>query len=286
MPTTGSRHLIEAVARQMRTATFAMLVQMLGMVGVMVYMAPPFAVPHRSAEMKPRPGSPVNKPEDAGAAARRAMPRPSQGPLVLRVEIASAFAVIVLLLTFVIPRLVVNSNRRHILAGTWTLRKGVGETSRSEPFTDEVLKHDTGKLAFVYVLQLGTKMCVTGFATFFAVFPYLFLGGSPIVLATVVLLIVATVLPFPTPSHLASWLDQQRELLAQERQHSLSTLHDAQLRARDRWGEQQQAVTGLQEPKNQRQRADSSGGVEAEVCDWLNEDAGANGGNRPANLSD
>jgi hypothetical protein len=276
MSTTDDRHVIVSMARKMRSATFAVVVQMLGIVGVWIYNAPPFAVIRRpSAEPRAASGSAAGKAADASAAARDAMPQANLGPLILRVVFTGASAAVVLLLSFVIPRLVADSNRRRIAAGTWSIRKGTGDKSLPESFTDEMLKHDTGKLAFGYAVQLGIKVCITGFATVFASFPYFLFGGSPIVLAAVVLFIAATLLPFPTPSHLASWLDRQRELLAQERQDALSTLHDAQLRARQRGRENPDAGKGLLKRTNRVHRAGGSSGLEDEVCRWLTEDVGA-----------
>jgi hypothetical protein len=281
MSTAGDGHLIDSLSRQMRGATFAMLVQMLGVVGIMIYNAPPFAVIRRpSAELRTAPGSAVDKATDASAADRRPMPQVNLGRLIVLVVLTGVIAAVVLLLSFEIPRLFADSNRRRIAQGTWSIRKGNGDKGVSELFTDEVLKHDTGKLAFGYTLQLGIKMCVTGLSTLIAVFPYLILGGSPFVLGAVVLFITATVLPFPTASHLASWLDRQRELLAQERQDALSTLHDAQLRARQREREKQPVDKKLQQPANRPLTADVSSQVEGEVFSWLTEGAGANDAHR------
>jgi hypothetical protein len=281
MSTTDDHNLIDSLARQMRTAMFAMLLQMLGIVGVMIYNAPPFALSRRpSAELRTAPGSALGKATDASAADRRPMPQAKQGPLIVRVVFTGAVAPVVLLLSFVIPRLFADSNRRRIAAGTWSIRKRNGDGGRSELFTDEVLKHDAGKLAFGYTLQLGIKCCITGFATLIAVFPYFILGGSPIVLGAVVLFIAATVLPFPTASHLASWLDRQRELLAQERRDALWTLHDAQIRARQRGREKQPVGKKLQRPANRPHGADVSSQVEDEVFSWLAEGAGANDAHR------
>jgi hypothetical protein len=281
MSTAGDGHLIDSLARRMRSATFAMLVQMLGIVGVMIYNAPPFAVIRRpSAELRTAPPSAAGKATDASAADRRPMPQANLGPLIVQVALTGLVAAVVLLLAFAIPRLFADSNRRRIAEGTWSIRKGNRDGGLSEPFTAEVLKHDTGKLAFGYALQLGMKMCVTGFATLIAVFPYLILGGSPFVLGAVVLFIAATVLPFPTASHVASWLDRQRELLAQERQDALSTLHDAQLSAGQRGREKPPAGKKLQRPVNRPHSADVSSQVEDEVFSWLAEGAGANDAHR------
>jgi hypothetical protein len=241
MSTTEDRRLIDSLARRMRNATFAMVVQMLGIVGVMIYNAPPWAgIRHPSADQRMVPGAAAGRAADPGAAAPRTMPQANLAGSIRQFVFAGVIAGVVLLMSFLVPGLVVNSNRRRILAGTWSIKRGT-EHDSSDPLTDEVLQHDTGKLAFCYVLQLGIKMCITGFATLFAVIPYLLLGGSPLVLIAMVVFIVATIVPFPTPAHVASWLDRQRELLAQERQDALSTLHDAQLQARHRSSEKQQA---------------------------------------------
>jgi hypothetical protein len=266
--TTGDQHLIDSLARQMRTATFAMLFQMFGIVGVMIYNAPPFAVIRRpSAELRTASGSAAGKARESSAAARRPMPQANQGPLIVLLVFTGVIAPVVLLLSFVIPRLFADSNRRRIAEGTWSIRKGTGYLP--EPFTDEVLKHDAGKLAFGYTVQPGIKMCITGFATVFATFPYFMLSGSPIVLGAVVLFIAASIVPFPTPSHIASWLDQERALLAHERQDALATLYDAQVRARQSGREKQPIGKKLQQPANRPHSADVSSQVEDEVFSWL-----------------
>jgi hypothetical protein len=226
------------------------------------------------------PGPAAGRAADAGAAASRTMPPANLAASILLFVFAVVIASVVLLMAFAVPGLFVDSNRRRILAGTWCLKKGTEDNRLSEPFTDLVLQHDTGKLAFGYALQLGINMCITGFATLFAVFPYLVLGGSPLVLLAMILFIVATIVPFPTPAHVASWLDRQRQLLAQERQDALSTLHDAQLEARQRSSEKRQAGKGLQEPTNRTHHADRWSRAEDEACGWLTEDAGANGPDR------
>jgi hypothetical protein len=278
MSTTEDRRLIDSLAGRMRNATFAMVVQMLGIVGVMIYNAPPWAGIRRpSAEQKMVAGPAAGRAADVGATASRTMPQANLAASILLFVFVGVIASVVLLTSFAVPGLVVDFNRRRILAGTWSLKKRTGDDSL---FTDEVLQHDTGKLAFGYVLQLGIKMCITGFATFFAVIPYRLLGGSPLVLIAMILFIVATIGPFPTPAHVASWLDRQRELLAQERQDALSTLHDAQLQVRQSSSEKQQAGKGLQEPTNRTHHADRWSRAEDEACGWLTEDAGANGPDR------
>jgi hypothetical protein len=281
MSTTGDRHLIDSTARRMRTAVFEMLVQLLGLVGIMIYNAPPFAVIRRpSAQLRTAPGSAVGKATDASAADRLPISQVNLGPLIVLGVFTGVIAAVVLLLSFEIPRLFADSNRRRIAEGTWSLGKGNGGKDLYELFTDEVLKHDTGKLAYGYVTQLGIKVCITGFSTLIAVFPYFLLGGSPFVLGAVVLFIAGTVLPFPTASHVASWLDRQRELLVQERQDALSTLHDAQLRARQRGREKQPLGNKLQQPANRPDSADVSSQVDDEVFSWLTDGAGANDAHR------
>lgn len=261
----------------MQAGVFAVLVQLLGLVGVMFYSAPPFAVIARpSADQRTAPGAAAGKAPAAGSAATRPLPRANPSPVLRGVVIPCAFAAVVLLLSLVIPGLINVLNRRSILAGTWSIRREAGNEGLSDVFTDDVLNHDTGKLAFGYVVQLGIRACITGFATVIAVGLNVLLGGSPVVLGAVVLFITATILPFPTASHVASWLDRQRELLALERQDALSALHDAQLRARQRRREKSPAGKELEQPANQPHSADVSTRVEDEVFSWLTEDAGAN----------
>jgi hypothetical protein len=269
--TTGNQHLIDSLAREMRTATFVLLLQMLGIVGLMIYNAP-FAVIRRpSAKLTTASGSAAGKARESSAAARHPMPQANEGRLIVLLVFTGVIAPVVLLLSFVIPRLFADSNRRRIAEETWSIPMGTGALNVPEPFTDEMLKHDAGKLAFGYGVQLGIKMCITAIATVFAIFPYFMLGGSPIVLGAVVLFIARSIVPFPTPSHIARWLDRERALLAHERQDALSTLHVAQLRARQRGRESQPVGEKLQQPANRPHCADVSSQVEDGVFSWLTE---------------
>ena len=123
--------------------------------------------------------------------------------------IAIAFAVVLLPLSFVLPRIIAAQSRRAIAAG-----------KRSAPpqgFRPEAVATDTGQLAIVYQQQLIVGAAVNEGTAFFAAVAYL-IEKSPLALGLAVLLVGGIILRFPTRRRVELWVDQQREKLELERQ--------------------------------------------------------------------
>jgi hypothetical protein len=228
MSTTGDRHVIDSVLPSIRNGFVGLLVQLLFIIGIMIYTAPPFAfIQRRGADLRAAPGA---------AAA-----------LEVVFWIAVAITAAAFPLSFVCPPLTTQHWRRGIAARTWP----PPSFRPSEPFTAEVLRSDTGKLAFLYTVEYGVGLTIIGLATFFVSFCYFLSSGNPIILGAVGLLLLAYAARFPTRNRIATWIERQQELLDQERGDLHSSLETAQPRerqprARKRWREKPQE--GLAEP--------------------------------------
>jgi hypothetical protein len=180
------------------------MVMMLGIstaLGPMIREEPPTDVP-------PRPGPP--------AAAGLAPPRAdgSMGLGEILAWTSAGFAALVLPLSFVVSGRVVKRQRRDIAAGTWKPPANADTSGWAKD--PAALQSDTGKLVFVYQMQLIIGAVIIESAAFFAASAYL-LGREPIALGAAVLLIGILMYWFPTHSRVASWIDRQQQLLIEER---------------------------------------------------------------------
>jgi hypothetical protein len=129
--------------------------------------------------------------------------------------LAVAFGVVALPLSFIVPALVANQNRRAIAAGTWAHQASGGVTAHQ--IIPEAIKTDAAKLAMVYPTQLIIGGALNEGAAFFAGVAYM-IGKDPIALGLAFLLLGGLVVRFPTTGRVQLWIDQQQEKLILERQ--------------------------------------------------------------------
>jgi hypothetical protein len=215
MSLAADQGVIDATARLARSGYVAILGQMLFIIGTMIYQVPPFELSRRpGAEVRAAPGDAAGKKvADANAAARRVMRRASaRVPMLAGV----AITVVALPLSYVGPGLLTRARRRGIAAWTWP-PPSFGRGTLPKPFTAEVLESDTGKLAFLYVVELALGWVFVGFAIVLIALAYVMSSGSPIVLGAAVLLTAAAAARFPARNRIAAWIEHQQDVLDQER---------------------------------------------------------------------
>lgn len=127
--------------------------------------------------------------------------------------LAIGFAVLDVPLSFIVPYLIVQQNRRAIAAGKWPV-------SGSSLDSSAAAQSDATKLATVYQIQLIAGAALNEGAAFFAGVAYL-LGSNPIALGVAIALLGLIVFRFPTPHRVALWLARQEEMLFLERQAAI-----------------------------------------------------------------
>jgi hypothetical protein len=150
-------------------------------------------------------------------AQQKAMPpvRPAGASLSVLTPVAVGFGVVGMAASVVIPGLVATSQRRRIARGTWQPPRPAGRDD-SGP-TDLPPMSDTAKLANVYQGQWIIGASLNEGPAFFALIAYM-IEGHPLALGVALLLGVGLALRVPTRPRVESWIEQQRQLVAQERQ--------------------------------------------------------------------
>ena len=218
MPVVGDQDLIDSTARVARVGIFSVLGQMMFIVGMMIYRLPPTEfIRHRGAQLRAAHGAVAGKVADANDAAARAKWKTTRSAMRF-VQAAVAITAVALPLSFVGPWLLIRNSRRGIVAWTWPPPSfGKGDRALPKPFTAQVLETDTGKLAYLYVVDFGIGLIIVGFAIVLAPFGYFFSGGDLIVLGAAVLLTAGAAARFPTRGRIAAWIERQQELLNHER---------------------------------------------------------------------
>lgn len=134
-----------------------------------------------------------------------------RGPGDLLRWVAVAFAATALPLSFLIPKWMTDQNRRSIAAGTWAPPAGANRNAPPMP------ESDAGKLASVYMTQFIVGAALNEAPAFLACIAYL-IGKDPIALGLASLLLGALIVRFPTRARIASWIEEQQDLLALDRQ--------------------------------------------------------------------
>jgi hypothetical protein len=156
-----------------------------------------------------RPNAPVPASAEGGPGATR-------NPIGSLITYTALGATALLLpLSFVVPGLLAQQNRRAIAAGKW-LPPGQGGPPQ-RPICPEALHSDAGKLALVYHVQLIVGAALNEGVAFFAGIAYL-IEKQPLALGLALLLLAGLVVRFPTRHRVALWIDRQQEKLIQERQ--------------------------------------------------------------------
>jgi len=151
-----------------------------------------------------------------GGAGGAAIAAPGDSSLSVITCLAVASGLIVLVLSFVVPKINIARARRQIaLAGPIATTEGVP----SEPKQLYPAGY-TGKLAQLYQTQLIIGAAMLEGAAFFATIAYM-VERNPIALATAIVLLGALIARFPTSDRVNAWLDRQLGLLQEERQSAI-----------------------------------------------------------------
>ena len=145
-----------------------------------------------------RSQAPANPPPAAGLT-----PAPQVAGLPLLTVMAGVFALTLLPLSVVLPRMVAASAVRQVAKQSWSPPPSY---SLRLPHASEW--SDRLKLAFVYQTQLILGAAMNEGAAFFAVIAY-FLEGSPIALGLALVLIAGVAARFPTRERFDGWFDAQ-----------------------------------------------------------------------------
>jgi len=155
-------------------------------------------------------------PPPGGGAGGAAIAAPGDSSLPVITYLAVASGLIVLVLSFVVPKInIARACRQIALAGPIATTEGVP----SEPKQLYPAGY-TGKLAQLYQTQLIIGAAMLEGAAFFATIAYM-LERNPIALATAIVLLGALVARFPTSDRVNAWLDRQLGLLQEERQSAI-----------------------------------------------------------------
>jgi hypothetical protein len=147
-----------------------------------------------------------------------ALPGPAWGPRDIGETVAWAtvfVGAVALSLSLLVPWWIVGRSRRRIAEGFWT-----PPPSRSNVnlFVDpEAIRSDTGKLAFLYGMQLVVGALFNQFAVVIASLAYM-AGGNPIALGVALVLLASSIVRFPARARVASWIESQQEHITHERQ--------------------------------------------------------------------
>jgi hypothetical protein len=123
------------------------------------------------------------------------------------------FGLLMFLLHLIIPRLVVANARNGIARGTWN------PSDPRHPLSPEQIRSmgDIGLLLALYQSQVIIGLAMLEGATFFNLIAYL-LEGDAASLVVAGLLVVVMLSHFPTQPRLEAFLEQQGELVRQQRQ--------------------------------------------------------------------
>ncbi len=212
MSTPSDQDVIDRVTRQSQIIVGALITGVVFFLGI----ATVIDMPSNAAA---RPGAGVKSAEGPGQRADvRLNARPASDGTDFRVLltwIAVAFAVMSLPMSFVVPGLIAQQNRRAIAAGTWPPASQSAATDRL--LGPKESRTSTGQLALVYQTQLIIASALNEGPAFCAGVAYL-IGKDMIALGVGVLLIAVLASRFPTRDRIARWIDDQQEKLILEKQ--------------------------------------------------------------------
>jgi hypothetical protein len=114
-----------------------------------------------------------------------------------------------------IPGAIANASRRRIARGTWRPPRPAGRSDVAPPDPEPI--GDAVKLAYVYQAQWIAGAAINEAPAFFAILAYM-LEGNPIALGVALVLVLAMAMRIPSRPRVESWIEQQLQLVAQERQ--------------------------------------------------------------------
>ena len=136
--------------------------------------------------------------------------------------LAIGFAVIAAAARLIIPNIIVSQARRRIIDGTWHLPQSCGQSatgraSQEDPAGFFERTGDAGKLLFVLFTRTIVAGAILEGAAIAALTMYL-IERSPVSLIVAIILMIAVAAHFPTRSRVFSWIEEQMDLVRQERQ--------------------------------------------------------------------
>jgi hypothetical protein len=114
-----------------------------------------------------------------------------------------------------IPGAIAAASRRRIARGTWRPPRPAGRSDVAPPEPEPI--GDALKLAYVYQTQWIAGAAINEGPAFFAILAYMLEGGA-IALGAALVLVLAMAMRIPSRPRVESWIDQQLQLVAQERQ--------------------------------------------------------------------
>jgi hypothetical protein len=213
MSTTGDQDFIAGFRTRCQIIVGALITGVVVMLGIATFVAqqqPAAARPGAGAMAVDAQGNPADANLDD---------RPNNGQDVASILtwMAVGLAAVMLPMSFVLPGLIAQQNRRAIVAGTWPMVKG---GSSAVPIASEALQTDASKLAIVYQTQLIIGAAMNEGVAFFAAIVYM-IGKNPIALGLAILLLGGLIVRFPTRDRVALWIDRQQEHLILDRQAAI-----------------------------------------------------------------
>ncbi len=210
MSTIGDQDFIAGFTTRCQIIVGALITGVVVFLGIATFLAQ-----QQPAAARPGAGAMAvavqGKPADAKLNDR---PNAGQDVASILTWLAVGLAAVMMPMSFVVPGLIAQQNRRAIAAGTWsviTRGRPAMEVSNEPPLTD------AGKLAIVYQTQLIIGSAMNEGVAFFAAIAYL-VGRDPIALGLAILLLGGLIARFPTRDRVASWIDRQEEQLILDRQ--------------------------------------------------------------------
>lgn len=117
------------------------------------------------------------------------------------------------LFSIIVPKVIATAERRKIARGTWG-QPADSQVKASKDFSEG---NDTAKLIAVFQTQLIIGAALNEGPAFFALIAYM-LERNPLSLGLAVFLILGVAVRFPTQIRVEQWIDNQLQLILQERQ--------------------------------------------------------------------
>lgn len=198
--------LIDQITRTLQIIIFAMVTGLAVFLGIVIFLGP--GVAGRKAPA-PAP-APAPVPAAAPGAPAAAPAAPEVKPMLPVLTVAAfTFAVVLVPLSLLVPRLVSESARRQIAATK-------GQPGKAPPGVPAPTS-DAGRLLATYQIQKIIGAALNEGPAFFALIAYM-MEGTAVALGLALALIVGVALRFPQRAQVTQWVDAQLERLTLDRQ--------------------------------------------------------------------
>jgi len=119
----------------------------------------------------------------------------------------------------IVPRILVGQGRRRIAAGQWSLPQAAAGQAKIVSFLERA--GDAGQLLFVYQAKTIVAAALLEGLAFFGIIVYL-ITRSPLGIVVAIAMILGLALHVPTRSGVVHWIEDQLELIDQDRQSRAS----------------------------------------------------------------